>query len=65
MTTLTINLPDARAQELEESAPRLGLTVEQLIEAGIAVVLEQAEVDFRAALDRVLAKNAELYRRLA
>jgi hypothetical protein len=41
------------------------LTVEQLIEAGIAVVLERAEADFRAALDHVLAKNAELYRRLA
>jgi hypothetical protein len=65
MTTLTINVPDERLRELEDTAARLGLTVEQLIEAGIAVVLERAEADFRAALDHVLAKNAELYRRLA
>lgn len=62
---LSIDLSPAQADRLRLEAERLGLTPEDLAKAAIADPLATTDEDFRAAADRVLEKNAELYRRLA
>jgi len=65
MTTITIALPDDRLQKLQEIAVRLRVAPEELVRVSIEELLTRPEEDFRRALDYVLNKNAELYRRLA
>ncbi|PYU93358.1 MAG: DNA-binding protein [Acidobacteria bacterium] len=65
MTTIAINLPDDRLQRLRETAGRFGITIEDLVRAGIEQLLSQPDETFQNAADYVLKKNAELYRRLA
>jgi hypothetical protein len=62
---LSIDLSPAQADRLRLEAERLGLTPEDLAKAAIADLLATPGEDFKAAADRVLKKNAELYRRLA
>jgi hypothetical protein len=64
MSTLTISLPEERVQELRARATRLGVTAEELARASVEDMLRQPDDDFRRAMDYVLKKNAELYRRL-
>ena len=65
MSTLVISLPEDRLQKLEDVARRLGVAPEELVRASIEELLAQPEDAFRQALDFVLKKNAELYKRLA
>ena len=65
MTTMTLQLDDAKAQVLREKAQRLGLEPEQLLTASLDDLIAQPDADFDQAVRRVLAKNRELYRRLA
>jgi antitoxin FitA len=65
MTTVTIELPDERVHELSERAAALGITIEALIQASITDLLTRPTNDVQQAIDLVLTKNAELYRRLA
>lgn len=62
---LSIDLSQAQADRLRLEAERLGLTPEDLARAAVADLLATTGEDFKAAADRVLKKNAELYRRLA
>jgi hypothetical protein len=62
---LSIDLSPAQADRLRLEAERLGLTPEELARAAVADLLATTGEDFKAAADRVLKKNAELYRRLA
>lgn len=62
---LTIDLSSAQAKRLRHEAERLGLTPEDLARAAIADLLATNDADFKAAAERVLRKNEELYRRLA
>ncbi|MBI4349355.1 MAG: DNA-binding protein [Elusimicrobia bacterium] len=62
---LSIDLSPAQAERLRLEAERLGLTPEDLARAAIADLLTSVGEDFKAAVDRVLKKNEELYRRLA
>jgi predicted DNA-binding protein len=62
---LSIDLSPAQADRLRVEAERLGLTPADLARAAIADLLATTEEDFKAAADRVLKKNSELYRRLA
>ena len=62
---LSIDLSPAQANRLRLEAERLGLSPEDLARAVIADLLSATGEDFNAAADRVLKKNAELYRRLA
>jgi len=70
MTSLTVHLPDDKMRHLRERASRLGLTVEEMAQriledaARVEIVSSDSE-DFRRSADQTLAKNAELYRRLA
>jgi hypothetical protein len=62
---LAFELPPAQAAKLREEAARLGLTPEDLARAALADLLGTPDAEFRAAAARILAKNQELYRRLA
>jgi hypothetical protein len=62
---LSIDLSPAQADRLRLEAERLGLTPEDLARAAIVDLLATTGDDFKAAADRVLKKNEELYRRLA
>lgn len=61
---LSIELSPAQAERLRLEAERLGLKPEELARAALADLLANAGEDFKAAAERVLRKNEELYRRL-
>jgi predicted DNA-binding protein len=65
METITINLPDQLASKLKEASDRIGVTPEEFVKEGVEEKLSFLDDDFNTALDRVLNKNAELYKRLA
>jgi len=65
MTTVTLQLDDAKADALRQKAHRVGLEPEQLLTASVDDLIGQPDADFDAAANRVLSKNRELYRRLA
>jgi len=65
MTTMTLQIDDAKADELRRKAQRLGLEPEQLLTASVDDLIAQPNADFDQAAKRVLSKNRELYRRLA
>ena len=65
MHTITITIPDDRLVKLQETATRLGISLEELILMGVEEILNQPEQTFQSAVDYVLKKNAELYKRLA
>ncbi|MEO7274426.1 MAG: DNA-binding protein [Vicinamibacterales bacterium] len=62
---VAFELPPAQAEKLQEVADRLGLSLSDLARAAVTSLLAERDDDFRTAADRVLRKNAELYRRLA
>jgi hypothetical protein len=61
---LSLEIPEAQAEELRSTAARLGVTVEQLAQAAIADLTSRSASDFEGAARRVL-KNRGLYGRLA
>ena len=63
--TLSIQLPDDAERQLREAAQRLNVPVDQLAAAAVRDFVTQPAADFDDAARRVLAKNGELYRRLA
>ena len=63
--TLSIQLPDDAERQLREAAQRLNVPVDQLAAAAVRDFVTQPAGDFEDAARRVLAKNGELYRRLA
>jgi hypothetical protein len=65
MTSITVQLEDAKAQALREKAKRYGLKAEQFLMASVDDLVGQPDPDFDEAARRVLSKNEELYRRLA
>jgi hypothetical protein len=65
MVTIALKLPEDQAQRLSALAGRLHITVEELAAAGVRNFLDQPDEDVQKAIQYVLTKNAELYRRLA
>ncbi len=65
MESITINLPDRLASELKDAANKIGLSVDDFVKASLQEKLSLLDRDFQSAVERVLEKNAELYRRLA
>jgi len=65
MTTITISLPADHLQKLREVAAQYRVAPEDLVRASIEELLARPEEEFKQALEYVLDKNAELYRRLA
>ena len=62
---VAIDLPPAQATQLETEAKRLGVSVEELAGAAVTDLLAAPDAAFQAAATRVLARDLELYRRLA
>ena len=65
MTTMTLELDDSKADAFRAKARQIGLEPEQLLSEIIDDIINQPEADFDSVVDHVLAKNRELYRRLA
>jgi hypothetical protein len=65
MTSISVTLPNDRLLKLQEIAARLGVTPEDLVRISIEELLARPDDAFQQAVDYVLNKNAELYRRLA
>lgn len=65
MTSITLQMEDAKAKVLREKAKRYGLKAEQFLMASVDDLVGQPNQDFDAAARRVLSKNQELYKRLA
>ena len=65
MHTITITLSDDRLAKLQEIAARLHIAPEELVRASVEDLLARPEETCQRAIDYVLKKNAELYRRLA
>ena len=65
MDAITISLSNDWLVKLQEMAERLGVTPEELARVGIEELLARPEEEFQRAVDLVIKKNAELYRRLA
>ncbi len=65
MTTFTITLPDERVKKLQELAKRFRIEPEELVRASLEELLTPPLDDFQKVLDRVLIKNANLYKRLS
>jgi Ribbon-helix-helix domain len=62
---VAFELPAAQAEKLRQTAERLGISPSELARAALSDLLAERDEDFRAAAERVLRKNADLYRRLA
>jgi hypothetical protein len=62
---LAFELPPPQAEKLRSEAERLGLAPEELARAALTDLLATPDSEFEAVARRVLAKNKELYRRLA
>ncbi len=64
MVSVTLNLSDSQFQKLDNLAKINGIAVEVLLKMSLKDWLNLQKDDFNDATDYVLAKNAELYRRL-
>ena len=62
---LSFELPPAQAERLRIEAARLGVSPEDLARAALTDLLAVSDAEFESAAARVLAKNRELYKRLA
>jgi hypothetical protein len=65
MSSITISIPDESMAELREKAARLRTSPEELLRASVEELLARPDAEFEHALEYVLRKNQELYRRLA
>lgn len=64
MSTITFEVPNAQAEALTREADRRGVPVGELLRQMTDQFLTR-EAAFQSAAEYVLAKNAELYQRLA
>lgn len=62
---MTLSISEDRFTKLKEVAKHLNITPEDLVRVSIDELLSRPDEDFKNAVDYVLNKNAELYRRLA
>ncbi len=65
MERITVALTDDRFLKLKEMAAQLKISPEDLVRLSIEELLAQPDEAFQREAEYVLAKNAELYRRLA
>ncbi|MEA1911279.1 MAG: DNA-binding protein [Spirochaetota bacterium] len=65
MVTVTVEIDDSKAVILKEKAQKFGLLPDQFVTATIEDLISIPEPEFNKALEKVLRKNKELYKRLA
>ena len=62
---LALEVPESELAQLRDVAKRLGMPVEEAARVLLAAQLTQSGPEFEQAMERVLEKNRELYRRLS
>ena len=62
---VAFELPAAQAEKLRLAAEQLGVAPSDLARAAVADLLGERDGEFQKAAERIVQKNAELYRRLA
>ncbi|MFN5856691.1 MAG: DNA-binding protein [Pseudanabaenaceae cyanobacterium] len=65
MASITISLPSDKLEKIKQLAMEIGISPEEFLQASIKDWLDSSSNDFVRASEYVLAKNAELYQRLA
>ncbi len=65
MSSITVTLSDDQLKQLREKAQKFGISPEDLALVGIKELLAKSGDAFERAVDYLLTKNAEMYRRLA
>jgi hypothetical protein len=65
VATITVEIDDSKAALLWEKAEKFGILPEQFVTASIDDLISQPEAAFEDAMQKVIAKNKELYKRLA
>ncbi len=65
MTSITVALSDDLMNKLEDLAKRHNVAPEDLVRASVEELVGSPEEAFQDALNYVLDKNKELYKRLA
>ncbi|MCR4291219.1 MAG: hypothetical protein NUV86_13270 [Candidatus Scalindua sp.] len=65
METITVKLDDSKAALLREKAKKFGLSPDQFVTVSIEDLIARPEPDFEEAMQKVLSRNEELYKRLA
>jgi hypothetical protein len=65
MNTIAISLSDEQFVQLGRKAAEAGLSPEEFLRRRVEQMLYRLDEELRQAAIYVLAKNAELYRRLA
>ena len=65
MNAITIQLTDEQVLRLREKAAYYEISPEALVVRGVEEFLDRFDDEFESVIDRILTKNAELYRRLA
>jgi ubiquinone/menaquinone biosynthesis C-methylase UbiE len=63
--SIPVDLNPGQLEQLRERAKRLGIQPEELARAAVSDLLNVPDAEFESAMEFVLTKNAELYRRLA
>jgi hypothetical protein len=61
MKTITVEVSEETAAELERRAEQLGLSVENLVQEGLVAILARDDADFLTATEYVISKNDELF----
>lgn len=64
MTTISIQFPDDKLEQLKTKAEQAGVSLEEIARVGLEEWLSQTQ-EFEQAAQHVLKKNAELYERLS
>lgn len=65
MARITVEIDDSKAALLREKAEKFGILPDQFVTASIEDLISQPEPEFEKAMQKVILKNKELYKRLA
>ncbi len=65
MVTITVTLSEDHLQKLQDLAEQFRIAPEELLRVSVEELIARPQADFQKAIDYVLKKNKELYKRLA
>ena len=65
MVTITVTLSEDRLQKLQDLAAQFRIAPEEPLRVSVEELIARPQADFQKAVDYVLKKNKELYKRLA
>lgn len=65
MKTITISMDDHKLNLLENTAKKFGLSVNDLVEATFEDLISKPDDDFQNAMNFILKKNHDLYKKLS